>query len=61
MQLDYLKTTKQVAKMLGCTTRNVALLVKGKKLNPIKVLENGSFLFNVKDVEFYLLKLRNHE
>lgn len=61
MQLDYLKTTKQVAKMLGCTTRNVALLVKSKKLNPIKVLENGSFLFNVKDVEFYLLKLRNHE
>jgi hypothetical protein len=61
MNLDYLKTTKQVAKMLGCTTRNVTLLVKGKKLNPIKVLENGSFLFNVKDVEFYLLKLRNHE
>lgn len=61
MNLDYLKTTKEVAKMLGCTTRNVALLVKSKKLNPIKVLENGSFLFNVKDVEFYLLKLRNHE
>ena len=61
MQLDYLKTTKQVAKMLGCTTRNVALLVKSKKLNPIKVLENGSLLFNIKDVEFYLLKLRSHE
>jgi hypothetical protein len=61
MRLDYLKTTKQVAKMLGCTTRNVALLVKSKKLNPIKVLENGSFLFNTKDVEYYLLKLQNHE
>jgi hypothetical protein len=61
MQLDYLKTTKQVAKMLGCTSRNVALMVKGDKLKPIKVLENGTFLFNTKDVEYYLLKLQNHE
>jgi DNA-binding transcriptional MerR regulator len=61
MDLNYLKTTKQVAKMLGCTSRNVAFLVKGAKLKPIKVLENGTFLFNTKDVEYYLLKLQNHE
>jgi hypothetical protein len=58
MQLDYLRTTKQVAKMLDCTTRNVTLLVSSKKLNPVKILENGSFLFNSKDVEFYLSKTR---
>jgi hypothetical protein len=55
MHLDYLRTTKQVAKMLGCSTRNVAFLVKGDKLKPIKILDNGAFLFNTKDVEFYLL------
>ena len=56
MELNYIKTTKQVSKMLGCTTRNVALLVKAKKLNPIKILDNGSFLFNTKDVEFFISK-----
>ena len=61
MQLNYLKTTRQVSKMLGCTTRNVSYLVRDKKLNPIKVLDNGTFLFNLKDVEYYLLKLRNDE
>jgi DNA-binding transcriptional MerR regulator len=55
MQLDYIRTTKQVAKMLGCTPRNIALLVKAKKINPIKILDSGSYLFNTKDVEFYLL------
>jgi hypothetical protein len=54
MLLDYLKTTKQVAEMLGCTPRNIAFLVKAKKLNPIKVLDNGTFLFNTKDVEFFI-------
>jgi hypothetical protein len=61
MHLTYLRTTKQVSKMLECTTRNVALLVKNKKINPIKILENGSFLFNVKDVEYYLQNRSNHE
>jgi hypothetical protein len=56
MELNYIKTTKQVSKMLGCTTRNVALLVKAQKLNPIKILDNGSFLFNTKDVEFFISK-----
>lgn len=56
MDLNYIKTTKQVSKMLGCTTRNVTRLVKGKKLNPIKILDNGSFLFNTKDVEFLISK-----
>jgi hypothetical protein len=56
MELNYIKTTKQVSKMLGCTTRNVALLVKAQKLNPIKILDNGSFLFNTKDVEFFITK-----
>lgn len=54
MHLDYLKTTKQVAEMLGYTPRNIAFLVKAKKLNPIKVLDNGTFLFNTKDVEFFI-------
>jgi len=54
MKLDYLRTTKQVAKMLNCTQRNVAILVKAGKLKPIKILENGTFLFNTKDVEYYL-------
>jgi hypothetical protein len=53
MQLDYLKTTKEVAKMLGCTSRNVSLMVKNGKLKPIKILENNNFLFNLNDVLFY--------
>ena len=54
MQLDYLRTTKEVSKMLGCTVWNVSKLVKAEKLKPIKILENGSFLFNTKDVEFFI-------
>lgn len=54
MQLDFLKTTRQVAKMLGCSVRNVSKLVEAEKLKPIKILDNGSFLFNTKDVEFFI-------
>lgn len=61
MDLNYLVTTKQVAKMLGCTTRNVSLMVKDSKIKPIKILDNGSFLFNLKDVEFYQSNLLTNE
>jgi hypothetical protein len=54
MQLDYLRTSKEVSKMLKCTVRNVSHLVKAEKLKPIKILENGSFLFNTADVEFFI-------
>lgn len=54
MQLDYLRTSKEVSKMLKCSTRNISKLVKAKKLSPIKVLDNGNFLFNTKDVEFFI-------
>jgi excisionase family DNA binding protein len=54
MQLDYLKTTREVAKMMGCSVRNISKLVEAEKLRPIKILENGSFLFNMKDVEFFI-------
>ncbi len=54
MQLEYLKTTREVAKMMGCSVRNISKLVEAEKLKPIKILENGSFLFNMKDVEFFI-------
>jgi len=54
MRLDYLKTTREVAKMMGCSVRNISKLVEAEKLKPIKILENGSFLFNTKDVEFFI-------
>ncbi len=54
MQLDYLRTSKEVSKMLKCSIRNVSHLVKAEKLKPIKILENGSFLFNTKDVEYFI-------
>jgi hypothetical protein len=54
MQLSYLKTTRQVAKMMGCSVRNVSKLVEAEKLKPIKILDNGSFLFNAKDIEFFI-------
>jgi hypothetical protein len=56
VNVDNIRTTKQVAKILRCTSRNVALMVKGDKLKPIKVLENGDFLFNVSEVRDYMLK-----
>lgn len=53
MKLDYLKTTKEVARMLGCTSRNVTLMVNNGKLKPVMILENKNFLFNLNDVLFY--------
>lgn len=61
MQLEFLITTKQVSKKLGCTTRNVSLMVKDSKIKPIKILDNGSFLFNAKDIEFYQSNLLKNE
>lgn len=52
--MDYIKTSREVARMLNCTQRNVSHLVKSDKLKPISILENGNFLFNAKDVEYYL-------
>jgi hypothetical protein len=40
--------------MMGCSVRNISKLVEAEKLKPIKILENGSFLFNTKDVEFFI-------
>jgi hypothetical protein len=40
--------------MMGCSVRNISKLVEAEKLKPIKILENGSFLFNMKDVEFFI-------
>jgi hypothetical protein len=36
VNIDNIRTTKQVAKMLRCTTRYVAMLVKKEKLPTIK-------------------------
>jgi hypothetical protein len=49
--LNDLITTKQVAKMLGCTVRNVALLVKDSKIKPILVLDNKHFLFDINQIK----------
>lgn len=54
MQLENLRTTKQVSEMLKCTSRNVTRLVKSNKLKPVNVLENGSFLFDVKEIEQFV-------
>lgn len=53
MKLDFIRTSKQVAKMLNCTPRTVTNLVKSQKIKPISILENGSFLFNTADIESY--------
>ena len=50
VNIDNIRTTKQVAKMLRCTTRYVAMLVKKEKLPTIKKLDNTWFLFDVNDV-----------
>ncbi len=54
MQLEYLKTARMAAKMMECSVRNISKHVKAEKLKPIKILDNGSFLFNMKDVEFFI-------
>jgi hypothetical protein len=47
----YLKT-KEVASILGYTTRNIALLVKSGKLKPVNN-HKDFFLFDSKDVELF--------
>jgi hypothetical protein len=58
VDLDLLKTSKEVATMLKCTVRNVSHLVKAEKLKPIKVLENETFLFHVKDIDNFLVNYK---
>ena len=45
---------KKVAKMLKCSMRNISKLVEAEKLKPVKVLENGFFLFSREDVETFV-------
>jgi len=52
----YLKS-KEVANIIGCTTRNVALLVKSGKLIPVNS-HKDFFLFDSNDVELYNSKKR---
>jgi excisionase family DNA binding protein len=52
-KLDFIRTSKEVAKILNCTQRTVSNLVKNQKIKPISILENGSFLFNTADIESY--------
>lgn len=56
MNLEHLKTTSEVAKILNCTSRNVTKLVQNGKINPIRILENKHFLFNLNDILFYQSK-----
>ena len=37
MQLDYLKTTREVAKMMGCSVRNISKLVEAEKIKALPV------------------------
>jgi hypothetical protein len=55
----YLKT-KEVASILGCTTRNIALLVKAGKLKPVNN-HKDFFLFDANDVELFNSKKLNNE
>jgi hypothetical protein len=54
VELDDLVTTKQVAKMLNYSVRNISHLVKSKKIKPIKTIEDKIFLFDIKDVNKYI-------
>jgi len=44
--------TKEVATILGCTPRNIALLVKNGKLVPVNN-HKDFFLFDAEQVAFY--------
>jgi hypothetical protein len=52
----YLKS-KEVANLIGCTSRNIALLVKAGKLKPVNN-HKDFFLFDSKDVELFNSKKR---
>jgi hypothetical protein len=44
--------TKEVANLIGCTSRNVALIVKAGKLKPVNS-HKDFYLFDSKDVELF--------
>jgi hypothetical protein len=44
--------TKEVANLIGCTSRNVALIVKSGKLKPVNN-HKDFYLFDSKDVELF--------
>ncbi|QXP71952.1 hypothetical protein H0I29_07770 [Polaribacter sp. R2A056_3_33] len=49
--------TKEVANLIGCTSRNVALIVKSGKLKPVNN-HKDFFLFDAKEVELFNSKKR---
>lgn len=51
IEIENIITSKEVAKMFGCTPRNISLMVSNGKLKPIKILENNGFLFDIEDIE----------
>jgi hypothetical protein len=52
--------TKEVAEILGYTTRNVALLVKSGKLKPVNN-HKDFFLFDAKEIELFNSKKLNND
>ncbi len=57
--MTYLNT-KEVAKKLGYTARNIALLVKAGKLKPVNN-HKEFFLFDAKEIELFNSKKLNNE
>ena len=54
VELNDLVTTKQVAKMLNYSVRNISHLVKSKKIKPIKTIEDKIFLFDINEINKYI-------
>lgn len=52
--------TKEVANKLGYTARNIALLVKAGKLNPVNN-HKDFFLFDTKEIELFNPKKQRNE
>jgi len=57
--MKYLNT-KEVAKKLGYTARNIALLVKAGKLKPVNN-HKEFYLFDAKEIELFNSKKLNNE
>jgi len=53
-------STKEVAKNLGCTARNIALLVKSGKLRPVNN-HKEFYLFDAKEIELFTSKRLSNE
>jgi excisionase family DNA binding protein len=53
-------TTKEVAQLLGYTSRYVCYLIKANKITPTITLGNGHFLFTAEDVALYNSKNLNY-